>query len=138
MIRVVIDTNVVISATLRSGGLPEAVFNLAVDRRVQLYVSEAILAEYEDVLRRPRLDIHPDKVTLALTRIGEAAISVAPTERVTACSDPDDNIFLECAEVAQANYVVTGNTADFPAQWAKTQIVTPRQFLEIITGGRLD
>src|SRR5277367_3487913 len=97
MIRVVIDTNVVISAVLRSGGLPEAVFNLAVDRRVQLYVSDAILAEYEDVLRRPRLDIHPDKVTLALTRIGEAAISVAPTERVTACSDPDDNIFLECA-----------------------------------------
>jgi uncharacterized protein len=138
MIRVVIDTNVVISATLRSGGLPEPVFNLAVDRRVQLYISEAILAEYEDVLRRPRLDIHPDKVTLALTRIAEAAISVAPTERVTACSDPDDNIFLERAEAAQADYVVTGNTADFPAQWDKTQIVTPRQFLEIITGGRLE
>ncbi len=138
MIRVVIDTNVVISATLRSGGLPEAVFNLAVGRRVQLYVSEAILGEYQDVLLRPRLDIHPDKVTIALIRIREAAIPVEPTERVTACSDPDDNIFLECAEAAQADYVVTGNTADFPVQWGKTQIVTPRQFLEIITGGRLE
>lgn len=138
MIRVVIDTNVVISATLRSGGLPEAVFNLAVDRRVQLYVSDAILAEYEEVLRRPRLDIQPQKVTIALTRIEEAAISVAPTKRVTACSDPDDNIFLECAESAQADYVITGNAADFPVKWAKTKIVTPRQFLEIITAGRLE
>jgi len=102
MIRVVIDTNVVISAALRSGGLPETVFNLAVDRRVQLYVSEAILAEYEEVLRRPRLDIHPGKTTIALARIREAAISVTPTQPVTACRDPDDNIFLECAQAAQA------------------------------------
>jgi|SRR5271165_288429 len=134
MIRVVIDTNVVISATLRSGGLPEAVFNLAVNRRVQLCVSEAILAEYEEVLRRPRLNIRLEKVAVALTRIREAAVCVAPAATVTACSDPDDNIFLECAEAAQADYVVTGNAADFPAQWATTRVVTPRQFLEIIAG----
>src|SRR5271166_3049818 len=95
MIRVVIDTNVVISATLRSGGLPEAVFNLAVNRRVQLCVSEAILAEYEEVLRRPRLNIRLEKVAVALTRIREAAVCVAPAATVTACSDPDDNIFLD-------------------------------------------
>jgi len=134
MIRVVIDTNVVISATLPSGGLPEAVFNLAVNRRVQLCVSEAILAEYEEVLRRPRLNIRLEKVAVALTRIREAAVCVAPAATVTACSDPDDNIFLECAEAAQADYVVTGNAADFPAQWATTRVVTPRQFLEIIAG----
>ena len=47
MIRVVIDTNIVVSAMLRSGGLPEAVFNLAVDRlTVQLYFSAPVMAEY--------------------------------------------------------------------------------------------
>ena len=54
MIRVVIDTNVIISAMLRSGGLPEAVFNRAIDGAVHLFISEPVLAEYEEVLRRPR------------------------------------------------------------------------------------
>jgi len=52
MIRVVLDTNIVISATLRAGGLPEAIFNLAIAGVIQLCVSEVILAEYEEVLRR--------------------------------------------------------------------------------------
>jgi len=47
MIRVVIDTNVLVSAWLTSGGLPEAVINLAISREVQWAVSEAVLAEYE-------------------------------------------------------------------------------------------
>src|SRR5260221_7926993 len=133
MIRVVLDTNIVVSAMLRSGGLPEAVFNLAVDRNVQLYISQPILDEYEEVLRRPRLDIHPDKVTHALTRIRQASLLVTPTTRVAAASDPDDNIFLECAEAASAHYLVTGNLRDFPNQWAGTRVVTAREFLAVIT-----
>ena len=136
MIRVVIDTNVVVSAMLRSGGFPDAIFNLAVDRVIQLYISAPILAEYEEVLRRPRLDIHPDKVTTALARIREAAELVNPTTTVTAASDPDDNIFLECAEAAEAQYVVTGNIKDFPEAWAGARIVMPRQFLEVIAETR--
>ncbi len=69
MIRVVLDTNIVVSALLRSGGLPHAVFNLAADQVVQLCISEAIMAEYEEVLRRPRLGIHPDKVTIEGSRV---------------------------------------------------------------------
>jgi putative PIN family toxin of toxin-antitoxin system len=132
MIRVVLDTNIVVSALLRSGGLPEAVFNLAVDCNVQLYISELIMAEYEDVLRRPRLDIHPDKVTKALARIREAGLLVTPTSSVTAASDPDDNIFLECAQAASAGYLVTGNRRDFPDEWAGTKVVTAREFLAIV------
>jgi predicted nucleic acid-binding protein len=70
MIRVVLDTNVVVSAMLRSGGLPEAVFNLAMGGEVRCYVSAPIVAEYEEVLRRPRLVIDPDKVTVALAHPG--------------------------------------------------------------------
>ena len=85
MIGVVIDTNIVFSAMIKSGGLPEAVFKLAVDRvRLQLYYSAAVMNEYEDVLHRPRLDVHAEKVTGALARIREAGLIVAPTESVTA------------------------------------------------------
>jgi len=130
MIRVILDTNIVVSAMLRSGGLPEAVFNLSVDRVVQLCISGPIMAEYEEVLRRPRLKINPDKVTTALARIREAGLLVTPTTPVTAASDPDDNIFLECAAAAKAQYLVTGNQGHFPPEvWEQTRIVTARQFL---------
>lgn len=132
MIRVVIDTNIVVSALLRSGGLPEAVLSLALGGIVQLCVSEPVLAEYEDVLRRPRLGIELKKVALALTRIREVSLMVTPSSRVTACSDPDDNIFLECADAAEAKYLVTGNTDDFPKLWNKTRILTAREFIEVI------
>ena len=132
MIQVVLDTNIVVSAMLGSGGLPHAVLNLAMDRVVQLCISEPVMAEYEEVLRRPRLKIHSGKVTIALSRIREAGLLVTPTMVVTAASDEDDNIFLECAEAAGANYVVTGNTKDFPDVWSMARIVTARQFLEVI------
>ena len=60
------------------------------------------MAEYEEVSRRPRLKIHSAKVKIALTRIREAGLLVTPTMPVTAASDPDDNIFLECAGIVTA------------------------------------
>lgn len=126
----VIDTNVIVSALLRAGSIPEAVLSLALNRIVQLCVSEVVLAEYQEVLGRPKLSIDPRKVANALSRFREVSILVTPSESLRACSDPDDNIFLECVEAGKAEYLVTGNRAHFPAVWAKTQIVTPREFIE--------
>lgn len=135
MIRVVLDTNIVVSAALRAGGLPEAVFNMAIDGVIQFCVSEPILAEYEEVLGRRRLAIPPEKVTNALARIREKGYLVTDTVKVdpAACpDDPDDIIFLECAETAAADYLVTGNTRHFPNEWKKTKIVTVREFWETV------
>jgi predicted nucleic acid-binding protein len=55
---------------------------------------------------------------------------------VHACSDADDDIFLECAQAARAHYVVTGNLKDFPVKWADAQIVTARQFLDALAEGQ--
>jgi putative PIN family toxin of toxin-antitoxin system len=131
MIRVVVDTNVIVSALLRSGGLPEAVFNLAMVGEIILLVSEPVLAEYEEVLRRPRLKIDSAKVTDAMVRIRAVGSLLVPTQRVTAASDPDDNIFLECAQAGNAEYLVTGNVRDFPETWQRTRILTPREFVEM-------
>lgn len=122
MIRVVIDTNAVVSAMLRSGGLPEAVFNLAMERRtVQLYFPPPVLAEYEEVLSRPRLNISPDKVTIAMVRIRDAGLPATPISLVNAARDPDDNIFMECAQAVDAHYLITGNIKDFPLVWQTTR-----------------
>ena len=57
---------------------------------------------------------------------------MTPATPVIAASDPDDDIFLECAEAAEANYVITGNTKHFPGVWAITKVVTVRQCFETI------
>jgi hypothetical protein len=58
---------------------------------------------------------------------------VKPAEGVVACLDPGDDIFLECAEAARADYLITGNLNYFPTSWKKTKLVTARRLLEIIT-----
>jgi len=132
-IRVVIDTNVVVSALLRPGGFPEAAFSLAIAGEVRLFVSAPILEEYEEVLKRPRLKLDPEKIASALSAIEASATKVCPESRVTAALDPDDNIFLECAESAMAHFLVTGNVKDYPVTWMDTRVTTRLLFLETTT-----
>jgi putative PIN family toxin of toxin-antitoxin system len=116
-----------------SGGLPEAVIKLAVSGQVQWFASESVLAEYEEVLKRPRLAIDSGKASDAMARILATVSVVSAAVRVAAASDPDDNRFLECAEAAQAHYLVTGNIRHFPEVWKETRIVTPREFIDAWT-----
>ncbi len=116
MIRVVLDTNILISALLSPQGPPARVFLMAIlDPDMQLCVSGDIFAEYEEVIRRPRFNRSDNEIAPVLRTIREKGLWVKPTETVHACSDPDDDIFLECAQAAAAHYLVTGNAKDFPA-----------------------
>ncbi len=131
MIRVVLDTNILVSALLHPQGLPARVFLIALaGTTAQLCVSGDIYAEYEEVIRRPKFNRSEHVIEQALRAIRQNGLWVRPAERVQACSDPDDDIFLECSQAARAHYIVTGNLKDFPAQWADAKIVTARGFAE--------
>ncbi len=133
MIRVVLDTNILISALLSPHGPPAQVFLMTIlYPDIQLCMSGNIYAEYEEVIRRPRLGRNPRVIEETLRTIRERGFWVKPTEAVHACSDPDDNIFLECAQMSDAHYLVTGNVKDFPSAWGATQIVTARQLLDAV------
>ena len=133
MIRIVLDTNILISALLSPQGPPAQVFlMILLEEDTQLCVSGDIYAEYEEVIHRPRLNRSDSEIEATLRAIREKGFWVKPTEKVHACSDPDDDIFLECAQIAAAHYLVTGNVKDFPDAWANTQIVTARQFLDAV------
>jgi putative PIN family toxin of toxin-antitoxin system len=95
-------------------------------------VSGDIYAEYEEVIRRPKFTRTETVIEHALRDIRQNGIWVKPSEKVHACSDPDDDIFLECAQAARAHYLVTGNLKHFPVRWADAQIVTARQFIDIV------
>ena len=133
MIRVVIDTNVVVSAALNDDSLPAAVLSLAIDQTILMFVSATVLAEYEKVLHRPRLKFHPKRIEALLTNIRDASRLVHPTRTITEIKKDDpDNRFLECAHAADADYLVTGNTKHFPKTFEKTTIVTPKQFIDLL------
>ena len=87
---------------------------LAIGGRIQLCVSRSIYAEYEEVLRRPRLKRTGDVLAGTLQPIREKGLWVRPAETVQACTDPDDDIFLECAQTAKAQFPVSGNSSTFP------------------------
>ena len=112
-------------------GPPAAVFLLVVAGAVQLCISGSIYAEYEEVIRRPRLARDEEVIAATLEIVRKKAFWVRPTETIKACSDTDDNIFVECAHTACADYLVTGNLKHFPPSWARTLIVTPRHFLDL-------
>ena len=130
-LRLVIDTNVVVSAALHPKGLPRTILLLAMTKPARFYVSRAILEEYSDVLARPGLNIRKGFRQQLLQLIRNRSHAVVPTRRLEVTSDPDDNIFLECADAARADYLVTGNLKHFPRFWKATKIITPREFITL-------
>jgi putative PIN family toxin of toxin-antitoxin system len=131
-IRVVLDTNVVVSAHLNSEGYERHVLDLALAGKIKLMLSDVILAEYEGVLVRPKFHLGPSDTRRSLRLLRKAAHLVAPYKVLTAALDPADNRFLECAEAARADFLVTGNKRHFPKQWRQTVVVNARELLEWI------
>jgi uncharacterized protein len=138
MIRVVFDTNIIVSALLQPLGPPAQLFVLALGGSIQMCVSGGIYAEYEEVINRPRFRRSEEVIAGTLRAIHDKGFWVRPTESVQLCSDPDDDIFLDCAQAAQADYLVTGNLKRFPASWAVSRIVTPRWLLDHLLASESD
>jgi putative PIN family toxin of toxin-antitoxin system len=133
MIRVVIDTNVVVSANLRDEGLPAAILDLAANKKILMCVSENVLAEYKEVLNRPRLKLTPQRIARSLAVIRKTSLHVKPTRTISVIkADDPDNRLLECAAAAGADYLVTGNTKHFPKTFETTIIVTPKRFIDLV------
>ena len=131
LLRLVIDTNVLVSAAIKPTGLQRTAFLIAISKPARLYVSYPILQEYTEVLVRPEFRIRKGLRLQLLQLIKNHSHTVLPTRQLEATTDPDDNIFLECADAARADYLVTGNPKHFPRFWKKTKVVTPREFVSL-------
>jgi putative PIN family toxin of toxin-antitoxin system len=130
-LRLVIDTNVLVSAALNPDGLQRTTVILATTKPAHLYVTRPILEEYAGVLSRPELRIRKGVRLQLLQLIKNHGHIVAPSRRLEVSGDPDDNMFLECADVARADYLITGNLRHFPKFWKKTKIITSREFISL-------
>jgi uncharacterized protein len=131
-LRLVVDTNIVVSAALRPDGLQRTVLLLAITKPARLYISSAILTEYREVLARPEFQIRKGLQRQLVDLIRNRAHLVDPVRTIQVANDPEDDIFVECADAARADYLVTGNVRHFPKFWKNTKVVTSREFLGLV------
>lgn len=134
MIRAVIDTNVLVSGLLSPRG-NEALILLAIHQGlVHPCFSEEILEEYSAVLARPKFAFPPDEIDAVLAMFRQQGQLFHAAAPLAASLDPDDTKFLQCAEAAQAEYIVTGNKRHFPESvYGLTSIVSAGELLDRIT-----
>lgn len=128
--RVVVDTNVMVSALLKSTGAPSRILDLWVQGVFDLIVSQQILDEYFEVLVRK--GIEPNLVAVLSRRVNRYARIVVPKTALDVVKqNASDNRFLECAVEGNADYLVSGDRHLLELKrFGETEIVTPTKFLE--------
>ena len=130
--KIVLDTNIVVSGLLRSQGNPAQVLTLALAGAVRVCHDERILAEYAEVLARSRFEFDPKRVREVLNKIETDGLAVDATgQRDLHLPDADDEPFLAVALAASVDFLVTGNLADYPPDKRRgCAVVSPAAFME--------
>jgi uncharacterized protein len=127
---IVIDTNVFISAVL--GGRVGIIVDEWRAEKFTLIVSDAIVHEYLDVIRRPKFKISQRDITAITDFLFKKAEFVTPLEEVDIIkSDPSDNKFLEAALQGKAEYIVSGDDHLLEQKiFRDIPIITAREFID--------
>ncbi|MGB5770128.1 MAG: putative toxin-antitoxin system toxin component, PIN family [Crocosphaera sp.] len=126
MNRIVIDTNVIISAILFNNSPPGKAVNLA-NKRGRILLSDTIFQEMQKTITRPKFDryLSFDSRRQILSKLLLDSELVEITETITVCRDPKDNQFLELAVSGKANFMITGDQ--------DLLVLNPFQGIQIIT-----
>jgi uncharacterized protein len=130
--RVVLDTNVLLSACWKPGGLEGYVVQLVRSGQLQACVSAAMLAEYADVAARPKFAAHQACLAALVSDMRQSLFFV-PAAIESQGSDADDHHFLACAVAAQAAWLITGNLRHFPESVQTTRVGNARTFLTAVS-----
>jgi putative PIN family toxin of toxin-antitoxin system len=129
MIKIVLDTNVLVSAALTPNGNSARIMELIpVNAELQVYFSMNILSEYKEVLSRSRLNIVAEKQNRAVDAIIKTGILVDPVASDVPLPDESDRFFYDAARENGA-ILITGNTRHYPMD---DFIMTPSRFLDML------
>ena len=128
----VIDTNVLVSAMLKWNSVPGNVLSLTFDGPITPILNQEIVAEYREVLSRPKFHLTKDIIDDVLESLNAVGIYVDADTIDIDLPDPKDRIFYEVVmeeRKSEDAYLVTGNIKHFPNE---PFIVTPRQMIDIV------
>jgi uncharacterized protein len=133
-VKIVLDTNIVISALLIKDSAPGQILSLWLDQRFSLLVHEIWLAEISHVTRRPhiRQRILPQDAGRLINLIKAKGLWLDKLPDVSRSPDPNDNFLLAMAQEGKADFVITGDKSGLLSlgQHGPTRILSPRAFLD--------
>ena len=129
--KIVLDTNVIVSALLSPSGVPARILALVLEGILTIVYDNKILVEYLDVLNREKLKISKELINLVIDFINKEGEFRIARPQTTKFYDEDDRIFYELYKSGGIDYLVTGNIRHFPHEKG---IVTPGKFFEKIPG----
>jgi putative PIN family toxin of toxin-antitoxin system len=135
VIRVVVDTNVLVSALISPAG-NEALILLAVRQGLLKFsFSEEILQEYAELLVRPKFGFLPHEIDALIAMLRSQGEAVRhPQPLASSLPDPGDDKFLACAKAARVDFIVTGNKRHFPQRaCGAIRVVNGAELLDRIT-----
>ena len=125
--KVVIDTNVLVSALLNTNGIPAKIVTLILNGKLKVLYDNRIIFEYSDVLSRKEFSFDPEIIDDFLTYLKHEGEYINAEFTKLVFTDETDKKFYEVYQSGDAQYLITGNIKHFPKE--KT-IITPGKFIE--------
>lgn len=130
--RIVLDTNVLLSGLLSPSGPPGNIVRLITTGAVRVCYDARILVEYRQVLLRPAFPFTEFQVDSLLDQLEADGDLVAALPLVERLPDLEDEVFLEVALSGDAQFLVTGNLKHYPEQNRQgVRVVSPKEFLDL-------
>ena len=126
MTKVVFDTNVLVSHLINENGTPARVVSLFYDGDIEVFYSNDIYEEYEEVLNREHFRFDKIKVIKILNDLIEYGKLINPVASSFSMPDGDDRIFYDVAKQSES-FLVTGNLKHYPQE---DFILSPAEFLK--------
>ncbi|GMQ31845.1 putative toxin-antitoxin system toxin component, PIN family [Algoriphagus taiwanensis] len=131
--RVVLDTNILISALIKQGSSSIILNKVIEGNQVKICLSDAVWDEYQQVLKRPKFSKYPQFVENSLFLLHflkNHSLYFQPKRKVSLIKDQSDNKFLELCLESKADYLITGNFQDFSiSSFRNTLILGPSEFV---------
>ncbi|HLB70977.1 MAG TPA: putative toxin-antitoxin system toxin component, PIN family [Candidatus Methanoperedens sp.] len=133
MLKFVLDTNVLVSALISTGGNPALLLDKA-GERYTLFISKDILIEFESVISRDTFGFTDEEINTIIEAIISLSEAVNPEIKLDVIkSDPDDNTILECAVACGASYIVSGDRHLLDLkEYGGIKIITPKDALDLL------
>ena len=129
--RVVVDTNVIVSALMNVNGTPAKILSLILGGKLKILYDNRIIFEYIDVLSRKEFGFHNEIINDMIDYLKHNGEFINPEYIKTKFSDETDKKSYEVYKSGKAEYLITGNIKHFPKE---NTVILPKNFIQIITG----